>query len=845
MTSQASVTEWADTTSVSPALFTPALVAEALVRAGRKVAPLWPLRSFVAVNPFVGLADLDFATATETLGRVAGARTTMPRSFYAQAIAEARITDRDLKDALAEAWVAGAPRSVTSLKAAAQEPGTEFPLLPTVTDLARELDGKDWSHFVTERFSEWAAAHFDAGQAPWRSPWQKLSPYAAWRAEARLDRCPEAAGLAGFRKFVDELPEDANDAASALLADLGVPAAGLDAYLHRLLMTISGWAAFARSKDFAVELEGEQGRLVAELLAVRVVWEAAFLALHRPDTLGAAWRERRKEYAEASASKEPTASLAVDLTLHAAYEKAVQRRLLTRLEAAADSTPAPERPLVHAAFCIDVRSEVLRRALETVDSEATTTGFAGFFGFPFEYVPFGHDHGGAHCPVLLTPKFVIGESLKGASAAEQESHAAARQERKALSRAFRSFKVAAVSSFAFVEALGLTYAAKLLTDTLGWTRPTPHPKDHGLDRHSRGRLGPQLEQSILGERLAGLNEEEQVATAEAVLRAMSMTDGFARLVLLAGHGSSTVNNPHASGLDCGACGGHTGAPNARVAALVLNAPAVREGLVARGIHIPDDTVFVAGLHDTTTDDVTLFDKELVPVSHQGDLTRLEDRLAEAARLARAERARHLHLDGTSTVDAAILARSRDWSQVRPEWGLAGCAAFVVAPRHRTAGVDLGGRSFLHSYDWRKDKGFRVLELIMTAPMVVVSWISLQYYGSTVDNAAFGSGNKALHNVVGTVGVLEGFGGDLRVGLPLQSLHDGAKYVHEPVRMSVLIEAPVEAINGVLAKHESVRQLVDNGWLHLFALDDSGSVTRRYVGNLQWQSVAAPGSRIAA
>jgi uncharacterized protein len=170
--------------------------------------------------------------------------------------------------------------------------------------------------------------------------------------------------------------------------------------------------------------------------------------------------------------------------------------------------------------------------------------------------------------------------------------------------------------------------------------------------------------------------------------------------------------------------------------------------------------------------------------------------------------------------------------------LAGCAAFVAAPRHRTAGLDLGGRAFLHSYDWRQDRHFRTLELIMTAPLVVASWINLQYYGSTVDNRVCGSGNKVLHNVVGTIGVLEGNGGDLRTGLPWQSVDDGERLIHEPLRLSVVIEAPREAINGLIERHETVRELVDNGWLHLFALDDGGRIAARYAGNLDWEEIGA-------
>jgi hypothetical protein len=186
----------------------------------------------------------------------------------------------------------------------------------------------------------------------------------------------------------------------------------------------------------------------------------------------------------------------------------------------------------------------------------------------------------------------------------------------------------------------------------------------------------------------------------------------------------------------------------------------------------------------------------------------------------------------------VLARSRDWSQVRPEWGLAGNAAFLAAPRARTRGIDLSGRCFLHEYDWRRDRDFAVLELIMTAPLVVASWINLQYYGSTVNNRVFGSGNKTLHNVVGGLGVLEGNAGDLRVGLPQQSVRNGERLVHEPLRLCALIDAPAPAIERVLAKHARVRELVDNEWVHLFRFTAEAAVFERYRPGRGWQAVPA-------
>ncbi|HBE67737.1 MAG TPA: DUF2309 domain-containing protein, partial [Planctomycetaceae bacterium] len=200
-------------------------------------------------------------------------------------------------------------------------------------------------------------------------------------------------------------------------------------------------------------------------------------------------------------------------------------------------------------------------------------------------------------------------------------------------------------------------------------------------------------------------------------------------------------------------------------------------------------------------------------------------------LTRAERAVRF---GEGIDGEQLLERSRDWSQVRPEWGLAGNAAMIVAPRERTKPLRLGGRVFLHSYDYQKDQDFSTLELIMTAPMVVANWINMQYFASTVDNSTYGCGNKALHNVVGGIGVLEGNSGDLRTGLPIQSLSGGEGLQHEPVRLQVFIDAPAEEIQAVVMRHDHVHDLVTNGWLHLFCIQGQ---TQRYGADDTWEPVS--------
>jgi uncharacterized protein YbcC (UPF0753/DUF2309 family) len=230
---------------------------------------------------------------------------------------------------------------------------------------------------------------------------------------------------------------------------------------------------------------------------------------------------------------------------------------------------------------------------------------------------------------------------------------------------------------------------------------------------------------------------------------------------------------------------------------------------------------MAALHNTTTDEIVLFEEVGMPLFAREELEILRTRLPSATQRAQEER----NLRFGNRGDDSVYRRALDWSEVRPEWGLVNNSAFIAAPRELTKGLCLDGRVFLHSYDPAKDDDGSVLELILTAPVVVAHWINTQYYFSTVDPKAFGSGNKVLHSVVGGVGVVEGNGGDLKTGLPWQSVHDGKRFQHEPLRLSVVLYATPEAIDRVIGRHSIVQNLVTNGWIHISAWGSDGMQER--------------------
>lgn len=790
--------------------------------AGGRIPPLWPLQDYVAVNPFVGLADRPFAAACELVRQVAHAPMLMDRAYYQRRFAEGRVTTRDLAEAAAQAGQRVTPTELIAWLDQPAPPADAEVL--TVGDAAARTGRGDWNVFAAEEISKWCAAWFDRGQAVWRMPWRGRSLYRAWLEAARWDYGPELRGLAGFRELVASLPATAVEALPWLAGQLGLQPGGAEDYFHRLLLAVAGWSGLAQHRNRPPSTRDGADDAVLDLLVVRLVFELAVLRNFDGPELREFWTggDEGTETGRVFGSRNL-------LLWQSALEIGYQRQLAGRLAGAGGRWPAASaRPEVQAVFCIDVRSEVFRRALEAAAPLSETSGFAGFFGMPIEYVPLGERQPRPQLPVLLAPQNRVVEHLPGLPPAAVERRLERRRLGRGLKRAWAAFRTSAVGGFPFVESLGLGYAWRLARDSHPACRPARSPAGCGA--------APCLE-AAGG---TGISFAEQVKLAAGVLRNLGLKGNLARLVLLCGHGSTTVNNPYAAALNCGACGGHTGEANARVAAAILNDPGVRAALAGQGLHIPGDTHFLAGLHDTTTDEVTLLDTQHVPAGHQADVARLEGWLRAAGRACRRERASALGLATAAgeEVDGRIIERSRDWSQVRPEWGLAGNAAFIAAPRAFIRGLDLGGRVFLHDYDSAADPDRSVLELILTAPVIVASWINLQYYASTVNHRLWGAGTKVTQDVVGQFGIQQGNGGDLRTGLPWQSLHDGRDWRHEPLRLSVFVAAAEADLDAVLARHEHLRHLVEHEWIHLFALGDAGRACRRRASDGGWHALGA-------
>ncbi|MEX6430312.1 DUF2309 domain-containing protein [Ferrimicrobium acidiphilum] len=812
--------------------------------AARLIAPLWPLSTVIAVNPLWDLRQMPFAEAVTYASRVLGICGYPSPSLFAEEYASQRITNDDLRAALGDCPVTHGGKGISDV------------VVLTATERHDLAHGTEIAATTDREVAKWSAA-FLAGMVPTHAA---SGFYTAWRAIIPSDpTLRRILGKSG-RGRLAELPTQPEDAILLGLDRLGVPEEDRVAELARQLARMPGWAGHAkwRSRWAAPYQPGPALHLV-DYLAVRLSYEAALsvAATNGEGAMGSsAFYQHHRGLDEAPRSCEARRLEPPRLDVEAlpadvreelfalsgaeaaqvwlrAYEGHYRDRLLDSLNTEVDGL-STQTPSAQAVFCIDVRSEGLRRHLEAV-GPYETFGFAGFFALPIRHQPWGSTEAVDLCPVLLRPGSKTMERPHNADVTASR-HLRGRQVEAGARMMFDTAKKAAVSPFILAEASGFLAGPISAAKTF-------FPRLYAKLRSAlRASLAPSVATVIETDpNDGGMSDEEQALFAETALTTMGLTRDFASLVLLCGHGSTTENNPYASALDCGACGGNRGGASARAAAWILNRTRTRELLAQRGIFIPGGTVFVAGEHDTATDTVVIYDLHLVPPSHHDGIAVLAADLERAGAALAKERARLLPgvKKGRNAV-AQVAARSTDWAQVQPEWGLARNAAFIVAPRSVTAGVDLEGRCFLHSYDASVDPDGVALETILTAPMVVAHWINAQYYFSTVDPEVLSAGDKTVHNIVAGVGVVAGAGGDLKVGLPLQSLFESGRTYHEPLRLLTVVQAPQIRLDAVINRNPVLRELFDGQWVHLAARDDEHDTwkIRRSDGSwVQWRPAA--------
>jgi uncharacterized protein YbcC (UPF0753/DUF2309 family) len=530
------------------------------------------------------------------------------------------------------------------------------------------------------------------------------------------------------------------------------------------------------------------------------------------------------------------------------WEQAARHSLLSGIRSRADDLGplgliSPPRdvaagPDAQLVTCIDVRSERLRRHVEEV-GPWETFGAAGFFGLPVRHVsPTGVATD--RCPVLIRPDRTVVESAV-ASRWTWSTAEAADALHGVEARPFTPYALAEASGWLLGPLAALRTAAPATwTRAAARVRATAGAPVRGPLRTSAAADG------------SGLATDELVDLAASFLRSTGLVD-LAPLVVLCGHGGAATNNPHLAAYDCGACGGRSGDVSARAMTQVLNDPAVRAGLVARGLDV-SATTFVAALHDTTRDRVTVLDVDVEPGTTLArlvtDLGAATDAVALERRATLPQAPRH---GGVRRLRRHLDRRAGDWAQVRPEWGLAGNAAMVIGPRSLTSGHDLGGRVFLQSYRPDVDPDGALLESLMAGPLVVGQWINAQYWFSTVAPARFGAGDKTTHNVVvptegaghALSGVLSGARGDLRLGLPWQAVSATAPVGddwaglphHEPVRLLAVVCARRDVVEGVLERQPQVARLVLGGWVSLQVVDPETGELHLYDESRRW--VPAP------
>lgn len=528
-----------------------------------------------------------------------------------------------------------------------------------------------------------------------------------------------------------------------------------------------------------------------------------------------------------------------------AYERHYREQIFGVLTANLGRGPwktRDQRPGAQLVFCMDDREEGLRRHLEELRPDIETLGAAAHFNVPHAWLGLDDTRAVPLCPVVpsvVVPAHEVREMARRESSQDYARHVERRSSRLAWKTRLMQgtrlglVKPALLSLAAAPATLGVL-AGKAFAPSLTGRLI------QGLKRRFDGAVATRIDfvapndspEARPENRRLGFTDVEQADRVQALLINTGLTYGFAPLVVIAGHASHSLNNPHGSAYNCGACAGHWSGPNARLVANMANRAEVRALLRERGIVIPDDTWFIGAEHDTCDDIVTWLDSEDLPGTLHAPLARLRADVDAACLLHAKERCRRfmsapLHIAPKAAL-RHVTGRANDYSQARPELGHATNACAFFGRRSLSRGAFFDRRAFLISYDPSQDPDGNVIERHLLINGAVGAGISLEYYFSTANNERYGCGTKVMHNVAGLIGVMEGASSDLRTGLPRQMIE-----VHEAMRLLAVVEQKTDLLTKIYLRQPPLQELVGNGWVQLAAIDPDNGVIQRFIPGTGW------------
>ncbi len=749
-------------------------ILESIIKASNVIGKTWPLYSFVTSNPLSGYEKMPFKDAANSAKELLNTKVFPEASLYRQAWSQGEIEERELVLLLKENGLSKSPSFYLEQ-----------------IESQKRTEEKNLNHNLDRIMVKWLAAFMDEGLAEWQMPDKKDGFYKAWRKLVKYDN---EIGIKDIRK----IPKTSLEALTHVLKDCQ-KGDYTKIFTHHLA-ALPGWTGYINYRSQSNSLWQEEYPVSLEdYLAVRL-WISQELKIQiLPETNN-------------TDSDHKIAKL--QYIWLKAWEKSWQNQLVKTLAKKSITTLSENDKLsldAQMVFCIDTRSELIRRHVES-KGNYETFGYAGFFGLAMDYKNLNDGLTRKSCPPIVSSAYTVTET----SQVNKEKKKIAYERKNEIFKFGKYFqkrmKNMLPSAFGYVEGSGFYYGLSLLGRTIlpGYFYRLKRKNTTTYETICE----PKIDRvDMEDDNSFGISLEEKVAIVKSAFD-LTGWKHFAPLVFFVGHGSHSANNPFGSSLDCGACAASPGRHNARMLAKLANLSKVRKALAQDyQINIPENTIFIGAEHNTTTDDIVIFDSE-VPNSHQERLFRVKSDLLSAQLTATQDR---LGINKNSI--ALAQHKANNWGETRPEWGLAKNAGFIVGPRELTKNENLDSRCFLHSYDWQQDTTGKSLEGIMQGPMVVTQWINNHYYFSTIDNNTFGGGSKITHNITGKFGVVQGNGGDLKMGLPLQSLcQSDHEMYHQPLRLSVFIQAPVDRVTDILLRNENLKTLLDNEWIYLLVMD---------------------------